>query len=274
MVTQNRRTRSRTNPTNLHGTSGPRTAPHRAQIVALTIFTLTSITVPTPATAQSAFTCFGEPATHVGTNGDDLIFGTKGPDVIVARLGHDRIDAGGGDDLICAGHGNDIVNAGGGNDRVDSGRGHDTTHGGPGNDTITGNRGNDTLNGGGGNDTLRGGAGKKDTATGNGGDDTCVAETTHRSCEAGAALQATISKGAPVQLPGACEVSACRAIDVSLEIPSALTGQVFTVECIAEDSVFHAYNTSDPESSVCVYGFPGNEVWVTVDGVSSNTIIW
>jgi Ca2+-binding RTX toxin-like protein len=63
-------------------------------------------------------TCFGEPATIVGTVGNDNLRGTEGDDVIVGLGGDDTVVSAGSDevDLICGGDGNDtlIVTAGGG----------------------------------------------------------------------------------------------------------------------------------------------------------------
>ena len=59
--------------------------------------------------ADQVQSCFGQPATIVGTNGPDVIRGTPGDDVIVSLGGNDLIGGGGGDDLICAGNGNDRV---------------------------------------------------------------------------------------------------------------------------------------------------------------------
>ena len=119
------------------------------------------------------FTCHGEVATIVGTQGDDTgrrggILGTEGPDVIVALGGKDSIFSFGGDDIICAGDGNDNVTAGPGNDKVILGKGddfafleggNDIAFGGPGNDEIFGGDGNDYLGGGPGDDRLHGEAG-------------------------------------------------------------------------------------------------------------------
>ena len=54
-------------------------------------------------------TCLGEPATIVGTDGNDMIAGTDGDDVIVGLGGDDVIRSGGSSDtdLICGGDGND-----------------------------------------------------------------------------------------------------------------------------------------------------------------------
>jgi Ca2+-binding RTX toxin-like protein len=56
-------------------------------------------------------TCLGEPATIVGTDGNDTITGTGGDHVIVGLGGDDVIASGGASDvdLICGGDGNDTV---------------------------------------------------------------------------------------------------------------------------------------------------------------------
>lgn len=62
-------------------------------------------------------TCLDEPATVVGTDGNDTLNGTSGDDVIVGLGGDDVVISGGADegDLICGGDGNDslIVTTGG-----------------------------------------------------------------------------------------------------------------------------------------------------------------
>jgi Ca2+-binding RTX toxin-like protein len=83
--------------------------------------------------------CLGEPATIVGTDGNDTIAGTSGDDVIVALGGDDMITSGGSEDdgdLICAGDGNDtvIVNGGGYYNFTD-------VEGGAGDDRIQGSKG-------------------------------------------------------------------------------------------------------------------------------------
>jgi Ca2+-binding RTX toxin-like protein len=82
-------------------------------------------------------TCFGQPATIVGTDGDDTLRGTPGNDVIVAGDGSDVILAGAGDDLICGEGGTDFIFAEEGNDKVDAGTGGDAVDGGLGDDQIT-----------------------------------------------------------------------------------------------------------------------------------------
>src|SRR2546430_8345673 len=66
-------------------------------------------------TAATFPTCLGEPATKIGTPGDDTITATDDDDVIVGLGGNDTIAGGGGFDLICGGDGNDsILHASGG----------------------------------------------------------------------------------------------------------------------------------------------------------------
>ena len=91
---------------------------------------LALVATGTGATAGSAVTCLGEPATIVGTDGDDVIAGTSDDDVIVALAGNDVINAGDGDDLVCAGEGNDKINGGDGFfDGIDGGPGDDLIDG-------------------------------------------------------------------------------------------------------------------------------------------------
>jgi Ca2+-binding RTX toxin-like protein len=63
---------------------------------------------PASATADADLpTCFGKPATLVGTGGDDVIVGSAQVDVIVARAGSDVVRSRGGADLVCGGRGDD-----------------------------------------------------------------------------------------------------------------------------------------------------------------------
>ena len=118
---------------------------------------------PDPPVTRS---CLGVPATHAGTNGDDVIRGTRRADVIVAGAGDDVIEARDGRDLICAGAGNDGIRGGftqdrgpDGADRILGGAGNDVMSGNQGNDVIWGEAGNDTINGGTGRDACSGGSG-------------------------------------------------------------------------------------------------------------------
>jgi len=137
-------------------------------------------------------TCGGQPATHVGTSGNDTIVGTSGDDVIVTLGGNDTVKSKGGADIVCAGTGNDTVRAGSGNDlvlgqggkdfllgqggkdRVKGGGGRDRIKGGSGPDNLRGQGANDTVRGQGGADKLNGGPGR-DLCNGGGGRDSATA---------------------------------------------------------------------------------------------------
>jgi Ca2+-binding RTX toxin-like protein len=109
--------------------------------------------------AAAAPQCFGQPATIVGTPGDDVIRGTAGADVIVARGGDDVIHGLSGNDRICAGPGDDVVRAGVGGDWVSGGPGNDLLGGYWGDDKLFGMAGDDKVLGHDGDDRLDGGPG-------------------------------------------------------------------------------------------------------------------
>jgi Ca2+-binding RTX toxin-like protein len=134
---------------------------------------------PPPPPAPPKASCAGNPATIVGTPGNDVLTGTPGRDVIAGLGGNDVINGLGGNDLVCAGDGNDVVLGGdgddyligeNGNDRIFGSAGRDTLFGGPGRDQLDGGTGDDRLYGGDGNDLLRGGSGP-DRLYGEAGDD-------------------------------------------------------------------------------------------------------
>lgn len=114
---------------------------------------------------ESKATCFGKPATILGTEGRDILEGTSGPDVIIGLGGRDDIDGRGGADLLCSGSGagsytdDDIigerVRGGSGDDLIDGGPGPNDLSGGSGDDSIKGSSGVDAILGGGGNDSIR-----------------------------------------------------------------------------------------------------------------------
>jgi serralysin len=84
----------------------------RALLTALAVVLVTGSVLVLGASAASPWpTCFGEPATIVGTEGNDTINGTSGDDVIVALGGDDVVTSGGADeqDKICGGDGNDSL---------------------------------------------------------------------------------------------------------------------------------------------------------------------
>jgi Ca2+-binding RTX toxin-like protein len=156
-----------------------------ARSLLIGFFSAAALYAVPPAPAQTVPTCFGQPATIVGTSGDDTLQGTEGPDVIFGGGGSDRIDGLGGDDLICGGRGNDGLFGGDGNDKLYGGRGSDHQDGGagddfilglrtpriflpygenliggPGNDRLIGTRANDSIWPGPGRDRVRGRRGK------------------------------------------------------------------------------------------------------------------
>ena len=92
---------------------------------------------------HSETTCFGEPATIVGTPGNDNLIGTANNDVIVGLAGDDFIDGLDRDDKLCGGDGDD---------RLFGKEGDDELSGGAGNDLLNGGRDdrndNDTCDGG------------------------------------------------------------------------------------------------------------------------------
>lgn len=84
------------------------------------------------ATGSRPPTCFGLPATVVGTPGSDELTGTDGVDVVVALSGDDTVRTGPGRDLVCLGGGYDYASLDTGADRADGGAGDDTLDGGKG----------------------------------------------------------------------------------------------------------------------------------------------
>lgn len=97
---------------------------------AVLLLTSTALLVVTASTASAATTCFGTPATIVGTVGADTINGTTGADVIYAGAGNDVVHGRGGNDLICGGDGDDILYGDGGVNKLDGGAGDDNLLGG------------------------------------------------------------------------------------------------------------------------------------------------
>ena len=118
----------------------------------------------------SGISCLQEPATIVGTEGNDVIVGTEGDDVIHGLGGNDIIRGLGGDDFICGGTGDDELIGGQGNDMMAGGTGNDGMYGVQGSDVMYGNPGNDTIFGGGENDIVYGGLGDDIINGGNGND--------------------------------------------------------------------------------------------------------
>ena len=94
----------------------------------LAFVALAATILPVSAAQAAAPMCFGEPATIVGTPGDDnglnTIIGTDGDDVIAALGGDDAVWGLDGNDKICGGGGSELqLDGGDGNDRIDGGAG-------------------------------------------------------------------------------------------------------------------------------------------------------
>jgi Ca2+-binding RTX toxin-like protein len=118
------------------------------------------------AQAQEVPSCFGAPATIVGTEGDDVIEGTPQADVIVGLGGSDFIKGRAGGDRICGGPNPEpnapevwpeLLYGGKGNDRLSGGDGSDDIHGNNSSGFLPWSEGvsdDDILKGGAGFDTL------------------------------------------------------------------------------------------------------------------------
>jgi Ca2+-binding RTX toxin-like protein len=147
--------------------------------------------VPVPAVAAVP-TCFGVPATIVGTSGPDHLEGSdEVSDVIYGGGGNDWVSGGpyefrtAAPDLLCGGPGNDGVYGAAGADRLNGGDGDDRVEGLNGPDVMQGNAGDDfvedesNIDADRADDVLRGGpgedvlvnAGGQDRVYGQGGND-------------------------------------------------------------------------------------------------------
>jgi hypothetical protein len=87
----------------------------------------------------------GEPARHVGTNGDDECDGLPGRDFMRGLRGDDRLRGMKARDIVKGDRGADLVIGRRGDDRVVGGRGADFLKGGKGNDELIGGRGPDVI---------------------------------------------------------------------------------------------------------------------------------
>jgi hypothetical protein len=83
--------------------------------------------------------CFGVPATIVGTKGGDVIEGTPKADVIVGLGGSDFIKGRAGGDRICGGPNPEPSASEVRPENLEGGRGNDRIYGGVGSDDINGN---------------------------------------------------------------------------------------------------------------------------------------
>lgn len=90
-------------------------------------------------------TCRGQPATIVGTSGNDGIVGTPGRDVIAALEGNDKVSGLAGEDLVCGDSGNDTLKGGKGKDELLGQGGKDKLRGGGAKDVCKGGKGDDSA---------------------------------------------------------------------------------------------------------------------------------
>jgi len=136
---------------------------HRPQrLVPFAVLALLISLVAVPTAGAGVPSCGGQPATEIGTGGDDVLRGTAGADVFLGRGGNDRLIGRGGNDLFCGGPGADVAKGGGGDDDLRGQGGNDVLLGGPGDDGLSGGGGDDELDGGDGADDLDGGRGTDD----------------------------------------------------------------------------------------------------------------
>jgi hypothetical protein len=122
-----------------------KTAPFlRAVVVGVVMF------LPSNAAAEPEIGCAlrierGEPAQHVGTNGDDECDGLSGRDFMRGLRGDDRLRGMKARDIVKGDRGADLVIGRRGDDRVVGGRGPDFLKGGKGNDVLIGGLGPDVI---------------------------------------------------------------------------------------------------------------------------------
>ena len=120
---------------------------------------VTTTTAAVTTTTPQAASCTGEPASIMGTNGNDVLIGTSGRDVMLGLGGDDNLSGLGGNDVICGAKGDDTLRGGKGNDQLLGQKGNDNLLGNQGRDKLSGKTGNDRLKGAGGKDKLKGGGG-------------------------------------------------------------------------------------------------------------------
>lgn len=103
-----------------------------AVVVSVLIFSVIFVTESFAQIPQ----CNGLDATHVGTDGKDIIRGSFGDDVIASLGGNDIVYGMSGNDVICGGDGNDRLYGNSGNDILIGQEGFDSVNGGKGIDTC------------------------------------------------------------------------------------------------------------------------------------------
>jgi hypothetical protein len=162
----------------MHALTGVRATRDRriggAVALAIAVGALVALLAVPSGSARARPTCFGKPATIVGTNHRDVITKklTRGKDIVAAKGGNDLIKASStrnnhGEDIICGGTGSDEIAGNNEDNTIIGGPGKDKLNGGPRQDLLvgdnadprgheTGPTGRDTLGGAGGNDFMVG----------------------------------------------------------------------------------------------------------------------
>ena len=86
----------------------------------------------------------------------------------------------------------------------------------------------------------------------------------------------TLSKGASAVGQPGCAHASCAFLNVTFANFSSGSHSIACRASSGDEGGYYTYARSGSfgSSQVCYYGFPGRTVWVTVDGVSSNRIVW
>jgi Ca2+-binding RTX toxin-like protein len=111
-------------------------------------FVMAALVTPTSPAETKTFECFTEPATIVGTPGDDVLIGREDTADVIVGLGGDDIIFG-AEDINATTAPGDRLCGGSGDDRIRGGVGEDRTQGGSGDDDVDGSFGYDVITQGG-----------------------------------------------------------------------------------------------------------------------------
>jgi surface antigen len=86
----------------------------------------------------------------------------------------------------------------------------------------------------------------------------------------------TLTKGGSAAGRPGCSSSACAFLNVSFANFSDAGHSITCRASNGDEGGYYTYSRTGAadSSSYCYYGFPGATVWVTVDGVSSNQVVW
>ncbi|MDO9354791.1 MAG: hypothetical protein Q7T55_13930 [Solirubrobacteraceae bacterium] len=85
----------------------------------------------------------------------------------------------------------------------------------------------------------------------------------------------SVTKGGSAQGQPGCTSSACAYVQITFDrFPAG--NHTVTCRASGEEGGYYSYAASGTSgnSATCYYGFPGREVWATVDDVQSNRVVW